>query len=85
MIIYDHWRLPPDAPRGTEASVEEVITATKRIREVAGRTKCIAIGADLDGFIEPVKGLENVSKIRNLEKALVDAGVTHDEVRGICL
>ena len=83
VIFYDHWLLPVDTPRGTEASVEDVIAAIKRIREVAGSTKCIAIGSDLDGFIQPVKGLENVSKLRNLEKALVDAGFTDDEVRGI--
>jgi microsomal dipeptidase-like Zn-dependent dipeptidase len=83
VIFYDHWLLPVDAPAGTETSVQHVIAAIKRIREVAGSTKCIAIGSDLDGFIEPVKGLENVSKMRNLEKALVDAGFSDDDVRGI--
>ncbi len=35
-----------------------------------GTTDCIAIGSDLDGFIEPVKRLESVGKFRDLEAKL---------------
>jgi microsomal dipeptidase-like Zn-dependent dipeptidase len=56
--------------------------AIQRIAEVAGTTSCIGVGSDLDGFIQPVDGLENVGKFRALEKELLKRFST-SEVRGI--
>src|SRR5262249_50241796 len=82
VIFFDHWLLPVGTPPGTETSPQTVVDAIKRIAQVAGTTKCIAIGSDLDGFITPVKGLENVGKMRNLETALRNAGMSDDDVQG---
>jgi microsomal dipeptidase-like Zn-dependent dipeptidase len=70
VIFYDHWLLPVGAPPRTPTGISLVVDAIKRIRDSAGTTDCIAIGSDLDGFIQPVKGLENVSKFRDLEREL---------------
>ncbi len=69
VIFFDHWLLPVSAS-GEKRSIDLVVNAINRIRHVAGTTDCIAIGSDLDGFIEPVKGLENVGKFRDLEAKL---------------
>jgi microsomal dipeptidase-like Zn-dependent dipeptidase len=84
VIFYDHWLLPVDVLPHTKAFIRDVINAMKRIREVAGTTECIAIGSDLEGFIHPVDGLEDVTKIRDLETELrKDGSFTADEVDGI--
>lgn len=83
VIFYDHWLLPVDAPSDTETSPQTVVDAIYKIAEIAGTTECIAIGSDLDGFIRPVKGLEDVGKIRNLETALREAGMSDEHVQGI--
>jgi membrane dipeptidase len=69
VIFFDHWLLPVGAS-AEKTGIDLVVNAINRIRHVAGTTDCIAIGSDLDGFIEPVKGLENVGKFRELEAKL---------------
>ena len=84
VIFYDHWLLPVGTLPHTKANIGDVINAMKRIREVAGTTECLAIGSDLEGFIHPVDGLDDVIKIRDLESALRrDGSFTEDEVDGI--
>jgi membrane dipeptidase len=83
VIFYDHWLLPVDSPSDTETSSQTVVDAINKIADIAGTTECIAIGSDLDGFIKPVKGLENVSKMRNLENALRNSGRYDEDVQGI--
>jgi microsomal dipeptidase-like Zn-dependent dipeptidase len=70
VIFFDHWLLPVGRDLDTEGTIDDVVSAVRRIAEVAGGTECIAIGSDLDGFIQPVKGLEHIGQIRKLEKAL---------------
>ena len=82
IIFYDHWLLPAGSPSGSPATIDAVVGAMQRIKELTGKTDCIAIGSDLDGFIRPVKGLETVKTIRNLEDRL-RTKFTESEVKGI--
>jgi microsomal dipeptidase-like Zn-dependent dipeptidase len=82
VIFYDHWLLPPGSPKEAHGDIGTVVDAIQRISEIAGTTTCIAIGSDLDGFIHPVDGLENVGKFRALEKELLKR-FSASEVRGI--
>jgi membrane dipeptidase len=81
VIFFGHWLLP-GSPKDVHGDIGTVLDAIQRIAEVAGTTSCIAIGSDLDGFIRPVEGLENVGKFRALEKELLKRFST-SEVRGI--
>jgi membrane dipeptidase len=83
VIFFDHWLLPPSSRYGSTAKIDHVIAAMKRIADVAGTTDCIAIGSDFEGFIRPVKRLENVEKIRRLETALRKAFDDERQVEGI--
>jgi microsomal dipeptidase-like Zn-dependent dipeptidase len=81
-VIFDrHW-LGAAVPGG-QAGVGLVAGAVRRIAEVAGTTECIALGSDLDGFIDPVDGLTEVRRIRVLEQTLLDEGFEPSEVAGI--
>jgi len=83
VIFFDHW-LSSTSPDPHTEGLTRVVNAIKRIRDVAGTTECIAIGSDLEGFIHPVDGLENVGQIRHLEVALKnDASFTVDHIEGI--
>jgi microsomal dipeptidase-like Zn-dependent dipeptidase len=82
VIWFDHWLLPPATPKA-KTSVDTVVDAVLRIRDIARTTDCIAVGSDLDGFIHPVTGLETIAKIRDLETALLNRLKDKDVVEDI--
>lgn len=46
-----------------------------------GGIDCVALGSDFDGRIRPPVGLENMSKLDNLTKALQKRGYTTEEIK----
>lgn len=71
IIFYDHWLTHPDAA-DDEKTIDRVIDAIDHVMTRAGEER-MAIGSDLDGFIKPVKGLENFSKFDALRSRLLAA------------
>jgi len=72
------------APRGFEESVELLCKHARHIREVAGTWDCVAIGTDLDGFIQPaLKGLEDSGDLARLPDALASR-LGEEVARAIC-
>ena len=53
------------------------------IKELFGTTKNIGLGSDFDGVPMIAKGLEDVSRLSNLTKALVGREYTDSEIKGI--
>lgn len=64
-------------------SVETVVDHIDHIVDVAGSTDNIGLGSDFDGVRSTANGLEDVSKLPNLTKALVARGYSDQEIVGI--
>jgi membrane dipeptidase len=54
----------------------------EHVRRLVG-ARHLAIGSDFDGAIEPVRGLENVSKLPAVTALLQGLGWSDDEIRGV--
>jgi microsomal dipeptidase-like Zn-dependent dipeptidase len=61
------------APKTWEGTVRAICKQVDHVHEVTGSHEYTAIGTDLDGYIKPMlTGLEDSSKLADLEAALVD-------------
>ncbi len=65
-----YWRCPLDT----------VITHIEHCMEVAGEDY-VALGSDFDGFITTPDGLEDISKLPNLTRRLLDRGHSKDVIK----
>jgi len=72
------WRFLGDRRGGVEMLAPHV----EHVRRLVG-ARHLAIGSDFDGAIEPVRGLENVSKLPALTALLQSRGWSDDEIRGV--
>lgn len=69
VILYAHWLRPHGSHQD---GIELVLRAIDAIHDAAGTYECIAIGSDFDGFIQPIAGVEDFSKLPLLEAAIED-------------
>ncbi|KAJ3018827.1 UNVERIFIED_CONTAM: hypothetical protein HDU68_010965 [Siphonaria sp. JEL0065] len=67
---------------GSNVGIDRVVEHMSHVKGLIG-AEYLGIGADFDGEIEPVGGLEDVSKYPYLIAKLIEAGFTDDEVVGI--
>jgi membrane dipeptidase len=67
------------ARRG-ERTIAAVVRHMDHVRRTVG-ARHVALGSDYDGFITPVAGLEDVSRLGALTAALLAAGWPEDDVR----
>lgn len=72
------WRYLGSRRRG----VEMLAPHFEHVRRLAGAHH-LALGSDFDGAIEPVKGLENVSKLPAVTALLQSLRWSEDEIRGV--
>ncbi|KAF2115334.1 membrane dipeptidase-domain-containing protein [Lophiotrema nucula] len=70
--------LKPDSP--DTASVHDVIDHILHIADLCG-WECVGIGSDFSGMPHAPKGLEDVSKFPNLIEALLERGVTDEQIK----
>ena len=62
--------------------LQDYVNHVLAARDLAGY-RHIAIGSDFDGFIFPMRGLEDVTRYSSLTAALLDAGLPQNEVKAI--
>jgi membrane dipeptidase len=62
--------------------VEMLAPHLEHVRKLVG-ARHLALGSDFDGAIEPVRGLENVSKLRAVTELLQGLRWSEDEIRGM--
>ena len=62
----------PGRPRTIDDSLELLFRHIDRIGELAGSLDAVAVGSDLGGFITPLPGLEDASRLHVLADALSD-------------
>lgn len=67
VIFFDHWLRPQGS---SESSIALLLRSISCILETTGTDTSVGIGTDLDGFIRPIRGLENYSRIPALQEAL---------------
>lgn len=72
-----------EVTNGRIPTVETVVDHIDHIREVTGSVDNIGLGSDYDGFPNMAQGLEDVSKLPNLTKALVVRGYSDQEIEKI--
>ncbi|MBN1610898.1 MAG: membrane dipeptidase [Polyangiaceae bacterium] len=68
--------------RGRSATLHDVVEHIRHVVRVAG-AEHVGIGSDFEGGIRPPPGLETVRGFRPLARALVAAGLSVEDVRGI--
>jgi membrane dipeptidase len=78
MGIIFAWRYLGTRRRG----VDMLVPHLEHVRRLVG-ARHLAIGSDFDGAIEPVRGLENVSRLPALTGLLQSLGWSEEEIRGI--
>lgn len=67
------------APRGAR-TVAAVVAHMTYVRDTVG-PRHVALGSDFDGFIRPVRGLEDVSKVGAVTESLLATGWSDDDIR----
>lgn len=67
VIMSEHWLEPAHSNRGDINSVFRTIRA---IQDIAGTDECIAIGSDLDGFIQPIDEYSDESKAQSFADSI---------------
>jgi membrane dipeptidase len=67
---------------GRRRGVEMLAPHFEQVRRLVG-ARHLALGSDFDGAIEPVKGLENVSKLPAVTELLQRLRWSEDEIRGV--
>ena len=72
-----------EAKKLASVTVETVVDHVDHIAEITGSTENIGLGSDYDGVPTIAKGLEDVSKLPNLTKALVMRGYSDQEIQKI--
>ena len=68
---------------GKVPTVETVVDHIDHMVEVTGSTDNVGLGSDFDGVPSMAQGLEDVSKLPNLTKALVARGYSDQEIEKI--
>ena len=68
---------------GTVPTVETVVDHIDYMVEVIGGTDNLGLGSDFDGVSRVAQGLEDVSKVPNLTKALVVRGYSDQDIEKI--
>jgi len=71
VIAFKHWLHDPARPKERQ-DLTIMLRAIEHVRTIAGDDH-VAIGCDLDGFIEPVEGLDRIANLGRLRNALLDA------------
>lgn len=71
----DYWK----GSRTEPPTLEKVVEHIEHIADVGG-IDCVGIGSDYDGMGPAPKDLENVSKLSNITKKLLEKGYKNDEV-----
>jgi membrane dipeptidase len=69
VIFYTHWLRRPGLD--LRSDVRLITDVIDHIRLVTGSDEHVAIGSDLDGFIEPISMCSNYSKMSRLAEALL--------------
>jgi len=72
------WRYLGSRRRG----VEMLAPHFEQVRRLVG-ARHLALGSDFDGAVEPMRGLENVSRLPAVTKLLQDLGWSESEIRGV--
>lgn len=72
--------LAPDG--GANATMNDVVRQVKHVLAIGG-PGAVAIGSDFEGGIRPVSGLEDVSQVQNLARALLASGLSSEQVRAV--
>jgi membrane dipeptidase len=67
---------------GRREGIEMLTPHLEHVRKTVG-ARHLAIGSDFDGAIEPVRGLENVSRLPALTELLQRLKWTEEEIRGM--
>jgi membrane dipeptidase len=72
----------PFVVRGRAATLRDVVRQALYLLKVAGPAH-VALGADFEGGIRPAQGLEDASRLPDLARALLAAGLSEAAVRGL--
>jgi len=70
IILYPHWLRQPDQQIGGPDGFQLLFNAIDCIQSWTGTYDNIAIGSDLDGFIQPIKDCQNYAQTPDLVKAV---------------
>lgn len=70
VIAFRHWLHDPSKPDEPQ-DLRIMLRAIEHVRKTVGDDH-VAVGSDLDGFIEPVDGLERIGNMTRLRKVLLD-------------
>jgi membrane dipeptidase len=62
--------------------VEMLAPHFEHVRRLVG-ARHLALGSDYDGFVDPVRGLEEVSHLPAVTRMLVDRGWSEENIRGV--
>ncbi len=79
-VIFFPWYLER---HGLRTPLDRVLDHMDHIRRVTGSCDAIALGSDFDGFIWTVRGLDDVSRLPALTRALFRRGYGEDDVRKV--
>lgn len=70
-------------PNKERPTVEDVVDHIDHIVEVVGDVNHVGLGSDFEGVPNVAQGLDNVSKLPNLTKTLVERGYSDQEIKKI--
>jgi membrane dipeptidase len=64
---------------GRKATIKDIVRHTKHIVELVG-IEHVAVGSDFEGSIDPPAGIRDVRDYRKVAQALLDSGLSRDDV-----
>jgi microsomal dipeptidase-like Zn-dependent dipeptidase len=70
IILFPHWLRQPDQQLNGLEDISLVFQAIDYIKDVTGSYRNVAIGTDLDGFIEPISDCQNWAQTTNLVRLI---------------
>jgi microsomal dipeptidase-like Zn-dependent dipeptidase len=70
IILFPHWLRQPDQQLIGPSNISLVFQAIDYIKDVTSSYRNIAIGTDLDGFIEPISDCQNWAQTPNLVRLI---------------
>jgi microsomal dipeptidase-like Zn-dependent dipeptidase len=83
IILFPHWLRNPDQQLTGPNDISLVFQAIDYIKDLTGSYRNIAIGTDLDGFIEPIFDCQNWAQTPNLVR-LIQTKYPADYERILC-
>lgn len=82
VILMKYWLCGSES--GPDLGIEHVVNTIKHISQICGGSfDNIAIGTDMDGFTQPVDDLFIPSQMIRLTQAMLDAGISEENIRKV--